>query len=570
VLTRLKVRNFKTLEELDIEIGQTVVFIGPNNSGKSSALQALALWQSGVREWLARRAGSTATIRPGVTLNRLALTHTPISEARLLWRNLRVNAQSRVDEETTQKPIFIDVLVEGQEADKAWSCGLEFYYGNPESIYCRPLRLPSGADRMEVPAEAADTKIAFLPPMSGLATEETEVPEGRIDVLIGEGQTAQVLRNLCLRVYEKHKTGWTEIRDRMKAMFGVVLSDPARDKARGSIRLTYKEHGNDFDIASAGRGLQQTLLLLSHVFANPGSVLLLDEPDAHLEILRQRQIYNVLTECAQAARSQVIAASHSEIVLNEAAERDSVIAFVGKRPHPIIDRGSQLLKSLREIGFDQYYQADLKGSVLYLEGATDLSVLRAFARKLNHKVSAMLEQPFVHYVANQPRRAEQHFFGLREARPNLVAFALFDRLDRPLPGAFGIPARCWTKCEIENYLVSRDVMLAFAQAGQAEDLVGQALRSQRHDAMQKALIDVEAASLTLGIDLWSDDIKASERVLPPLFDNYYKNLGIKNEMSKADFHALVDFIEPSRIDAEVVNVLDDMLVTMERAESAGS
>ena len=81
MLTRLKVRNFKTLEEIDIEIGQTVVFVGPNNSGKTSALQALALWQSGVREWLARRAGSTAKLRPGVTLNRLALTHTPVSES---------------------------------------------------------------------------------------------------------------------------------------------------------------------------------------------------------------------------------------------------------------------------------------------------------------------------------------------------------------------------------------------------------------------------------------------------------------------------------------------------------
>ena len=56
MLTRLLVRNFKTLGNVEIPLGQNVVLIGPNNSGKTTALQALALWQTGLQEWLARRA----------------------------------------------------------------------------------------------------------------------------------------------------------------------------------------------------------------------------------------------------------------------------------------------------------------------------------------------------------------------------------------------------------------------------------------------------------------------------------------------------------------------------------
>ena len=67
--------------------------------------------------------------------------------------------------------------------------------------------------------------------------------------------------------------------------------------------------------------------------------------------------------------------SHSEVILNEAADRDVVIAFLGT-PHRIDGRGSQLLKSLRTIGFEQYYQAQQQGWVLYLEGSTDLAILR--------------------------------------------------------------------------------------------------------------------------------------------------------------------------------------------------
>ena len=117
------------------------------------------------------------------------------------------------------------------------------------------------------------------------------------------------------------------------------------------------ERGNRLDLSCSGRGLQQTLLLLAHMYANPGAILLLDEPDAHLEILRQRETYNLLIRVGEQQGSQIIAASHSEVVLNEAAGRDVVVAFVGK-PHRIDDRGSQVSKALRDIGFDQYYQAE--------------------------------------------------------------------------------------------------------------------------------------------------------------------------------------------------------------------
>ena len=46
MLTNLTIRNFKRFGSVDVELGSPVVFIGPNNSGKTSAMQALALWDS--------------------------------------------------------------------------------------------------------------------------------------------------------------------------------------------------------------------------------------------------------------------------------------------------------------------------------------------------------------------------------------------------------------------------------------------------------------------------------------------------------------------------------------------
>ena len=46
--------------------------------------------------------------------------------------------------------------------------------------------------------------------------------------------------------------------------------------------MGYREKsGVELDLSSAGRGLQQTLLLLAYLYANPNTAVLLDEPDAH-------------------------------------------------------------------------------------------------------------------------------------------------------------------------------------------------------------------------------------------------------------------------------------------------
>ena len=72
MLTKLTIRNFKRFGEVEIELGSPVVFIGPNNSGKTSAMQALALWDIGLKRWNEKRSGkkSTPEKRPGVTVNR--------------------------------------------------------------------------------------------------------------------------------------------------------------------------------------------------------------------------------------------------------------------------------------------------------------------------------------------------------------------------------------------------------------------------------------------------------------------------------------------------------------------
>lgn len=573
MLTKLKIRNFKRFGEAEIALGNPVVFIGPNNSGKTSALQALALWDIGLKRWHERRSGKrTPEKRPGVTVNRRDLVSLPVPDANHLWHELHVRDVRKVDGRQRTSNVRIDILVEGITRDRVWSCGLEFDYANEESFYCRPLRLSEGGapERMAVPEEATLVQIAFLPSMSGLAATETRLDQGAVNVRIGEGRTAEVLRNLCYRIHEDRPEQWVVLVQQISSLFGSELNAPRYVSERGEIVMTYRERGVTLDLSSSGRGLQQTLLLLAYMYANPGAVLLLDEPDAHLEILRQRQIYRVLSDVGRESGSQVIAASHSEVLLNEAADRDLVVAFVGQ-PHPIDDRRSQVLKALREIGFDQYYQAEQTGWVLYLEGSTDLSILQAFAQRLDHvEASVALERPFVRYVGNQPRAVSQHYHGIREALADLGGVALFDQLDGGMPDISPVECLMWERCEAENYFCSRATLEAYATQSASRDVVGplfaMAEAEKRLKAMREAIEEIGEALKRLGRGSpWDRAIKASDDFLDPLFRAYFGKLGLPNLMAKKNFHELVRYVPKHEIDQEVHDKLDAIVDIASRA-----
>ncbi len=575
MLTNLIIRNFKRFEQVEIELGNPVVFIGPNNSGKTSALQALALWEIGLRRWNEKRKGKTAPEkRPGVTINRKDLVSIPVPGADLLWRDLHVRDVRKKEGKQDTKNIRIEIIVTGITNDKEWKCGLEFDYANEESFYCRPLRLSieKEAERMEIPEQADRVHVAFLPPMSGLAAIETRLDEGAINVRVGEGRTAEVLRNLCYKIYEQQNGMWVKLVNDINSLFGVKLEVPRYIAERGEIKMDYKEKNTLFDLSSSGRGLQQTLLLLSYMYANQGAVLLLDEPDARLEILRQRQIYQLITDVARENKNQVIAASHSEVLLNEAAERDVVVEFIGK-PHRINDRGSQVVKALRDIGFEHYYQAEQTGWVLYLEGSTDLAILRAFAKKLGHKEAhEALERPFFHYTGNQPTEVLKHFHGLREAYPDLLGIAIFDQLDLEILGSPGIVFLQWRRREIENYLCSPDTLITYAKASPYQEetpgpLFASAESERRIKAMEESIEEIQSALDKLGKGSpWDMKTKVSDDFLTPLFKTYFKKLGLYNLMDKKNFHELANFVPVEKLDQEIKEKLDSIAEVANKAK----
>ena len=322
LLHYLEIQNFKHFGERQrIELDHPAVLIGPNNCGKTTAIQAIALWSQAVRTWYESKGRSRPKERTATSLNRLNIVSVPVQRTRYFWHNTAVRTGNR------EIPLLITVGVQHENAVEPVT--MRFRNQGEDLVYCTPdettLRNP------EAIRTAAGLNVHLLYPMSGLETEEPILQPGRIDVLLGQGQTAQVLRNLCLLVFQKSRDDWRQIVRLTERLFSVELGDPT-ETARGSIDLFYGQPGvrEPLEVSVAGRGLQQVLLISAYLYSRRNAVLLIDEPDAHLETLRQRQVYVLLREIAAENDSQVVLVTHSEVLMDEALDHNLTL-LLGQR-----------------------------------------------------------------------------------------------------------------------------------------------------------------------------------------------------------------------------------------------
>lgn len=120
MLTKLRIRNSKQSNDAERDLSQSIVFIGLNNSEKTSAFQALGLWDSRGRARLSKRRGtSKSEKRSGATINRRDIFPTPVPSSQFLWRNLHVREGITHGGRRVTKSIRVSEIVcsGGEEGD---------------------------------------------------------------------------------------------------------------------------------------------------------------------------------------------------------------------------------------------------------------------------------------------------------------------------------------------------------------------------------------------------------------------------------------------------------------------
>lgn len=297
MIQKVILRRFKRFAEETFDFGGShIVLAGPNNCGKTTVLQAIAAWSFAMDRWRRlndfQRHGGSYTKCP---VTRQTFAAVPLRTFELLWKDRQYDRNA---------PIEIEI-----QSTTGWRVTMEFIPDSTEQVYVRPK--PTDPNIVS----GANIQAVFVPPMSGLGTDEPVYQAPKIEQLLGQSRPGEVIRNLLLSAYN-NRQAWDQLAKAIRELFNFELIPPDGTGADIVAEYRTRANGPKFDIASAGSGFQQVLMLLTFLNTRQGSVLLLDEPDAHLHVFLQEAIFQQLRGAAIRSQSQLIVATHSEVVID--------------------------------------------------------------------------------------------------------------------------------------------------------------------------------------------------------------------------------------------------------------
>jgi predicted ATPase len=540
MINQVIIRNFKRFDEVTFDLPGHIVVAGPNNTGKTTLLQAIAAWGLALNRW--KQVADPHKHRGGYTkapLARQAFSAVPLRGFDLLWK----------DREARES---IEIVV---RSDRGWRIGVEIIADTTEQIFVRPM---SDSD----PGVLKDNELletVYIPPMTGLSIQEPEYKRPKVDQLLGQGKPGEIIRNLLVEAHQSQEA-WSELSECIHRMFHYEILPP--DSSGADIVAEYRERpdGPRFDVASAGSGFQQVLMLLTFLHTRGKSVLLLDEPDAHLHVILQDVIFSELHTVALKTKSQLIIATHSEVIINSVEPRLLCAMLAKPRLLETVTDKTSLISALTVLTSIEIMEAVEAPGVLYLEGYTDLNILREWARILDHPARETLTtklfwKPTVSENARfgaKGKQSKEHYEALQLIK-KIPGVELHDGDANPniqdkITGE-GLQRLRWQRYEIESYLIHPAALARYVKKMVGVDGAGPHVA----DLMKYLEDNLPPAVLRdpLGDHAFLNGAKAREQILPPALSA----AGLF-EIPYTEYHEIAALMLPEEIHPEVREKLD--------------
>jgi hypothetical protein len=490
MITKLTLRNFKSIREQTYEFSHFDLLVGRNNSGKSTVLQALAIWQFCIEAFSrTRRSGST-----GMQVVLPNFTALPVPEFNLLWNERTERRYPETDgNKRRQEFILIEIEVTWLTAErKELSFGVKLRYNSPQAIYAIPAegwgRFRDLAANIKKDKPSLLPSIVYVPPFSGLEDVEEWRDDGPMRQQVGKAQPGRVLRNLLLRVWEKHQQDWSDIQKVVKKWFSVDLQPPKYEHGVDTkIICEYKQDEKSYDIIAGGSGFHQTLTLLAFLYGYRPTTILLDEPDAHLHVNLQREVldyFKYLNSKAIERNTQFLIATHAEEFIR-GVNVSQIYSFLYEDKTPKrVDSTPEIITAMADVANLEVTQLRDSPMMLYVEGESDERLLRAWSQALG--VEGILSKVCFHFMRGGSKNdmkdyADRHFSGVKQIIPQTERLILFDydSSDNAFHPEMNNPVLYeWQRKNIENYLLVPEAWIrtALRQLNQTDDLFARPIK----------------------------------------------------------------------------------------------
>jgi len=444
MITRIELRNFKRFQHFVVKTRDGNILVGPNNSGKSSILDALRIFEACYRY--------TKQKRPSlIRLDGEYFDGFEIPESYL--------------------PMSLDNITTNYNENDA-IVKITHSNGSIANIRLHPERsvkfiIDANGQRFSTSnkfRQAFPLSMIIVPPLAPLESKEPYVQDETVNRNKATRLAARNFRNIWFRendetfkVFKQRvEDAWPEVSLEKPEL---VREQPPR------LEMFFSEKRITREIQWAGFGFQIWLQIHTHLLrGNADSILVLDEPDIYLHPDLQHRLYHDVKNIFP----QYFLATHAPEIINEAETKEILVVNPDSRSAKSIRGDNDYEEMLSYIGSAEnadFAKISRVKKVVFVEGH-DAKLLRRISSKIGlEKLATDRDAPIFQLGGfSQWRRAKNTVWAFKELLGvEIEAICLFDRdyrSDHEISDfivdieASGMECFVFNRKEIENYLLS--------------------------------------------------------------------------------------------------------------------
>lgn len=311
---KIRVRKFKKIDDVEVNLSPINIFIGTNNSGKSSFIQGIQFAISACQTLELQSAGWVKNRIKTLALDSKDFLYTPTSDISFLYHGKRLSG-SRTRE------------------DRNW---IEFDFSNGIESKIRISRgknggfttLLEGKELGDDLSSISTPYCVYVPGIAGIPIlEKFEVPIA-VKKSATRGDSNNYLRNI-LNTIHSDQAKWRAFIDSVNSIYGgVELSVEFNENVSEYIYVYVTSGGIRLPLDSIGTGLLQVIQIFAYIEYFSPKLILLDEPDSHIHPTKQKDLARELINRVKINPSlTVVFSTHSRYILEALENEAKVIHF---------------------------------------------------------------------------------------------------------------------------------------------------------------------------------------------------------------------------------------------------
>ena len=488
MLTKVRISNFKRIKEAELEIGPVTYIVGGNNSGKSSAIQAIhtAVTAAQVGRDRQQQVIPTSSLRYSPAAEFESIGHGRLLENKADGLRAVVEFMSQNDNPTEDSGYRVTIY-RGRNFD---SIGVD-----------RDPKQGRLADRIQDPRKLFSI---YTPGLSGIPLREEYMSYASVFQRAAGGEANLVFRNILRLIDECNKLQELEVAvsDLIGERITFTIKADEKQDFHIQVKATIGTHDNNaVPVELWGTGLLQVTQLYSYVILFEPSVFLVDEPDAHLHPSRQKLLAAAFEDISESYKCQIIATTHSEHLISARPENTKLI-WMRDGKSETYER-EELIPLLMHLGCLDSVSPN-GDQILLLTEDQNHDHLTTAINELKQEGYRVTVIP-VNWVGNL--RVASTFVALRDQMPSktrifihrdrdfLIKNEIRGWLNITFPEQTERPEVFVTKyCDIESYYCSRDYILRLYQDEPNITAHYDKILREFEDDARKAFIDKRKAN----------------------------------------------------------------------------